>query len=282
MSTIAIRKKVSFAAVPDIVFSLPMRPASILLLAWALGRPDGWQFHISHMLHVLRYSEEQWKSAKKELIKNGFFNQAKRQDETGKIVWDNEFCDDPLWLSASPTPTSTPTIPPKTTDGFPMAGNSMAGKVGDIAKYGYSKVLKAVEAERTENEPAAAFLKQDQNPKPKPACSNTAGDICQQLVEPFLKNETDKLRWTVLLANVDHDKLLAKIQEIIVTGKNPYVSTIMKWANTDKKQAANKLAEEVQAAIDASPRLKVDPAEFKALLATFKRGSETNNQPKGV
>lgn len=220
MSTIAIRKKVSFAAVPDVLFSLPMKPAAILVLAWALGRPDGWSFHIEHMLKILNYSENQWKTAKKELMSNGFFNQKKYRDDQGKICWVNEFCDDPLWKFG----TTPPSIPKKTIPDKSMDGGPSRGKGGDIAEDVSSKVLKAVVVEGAQDSAAAAFL--DQNLKSKQEEANNL--YIDELIQPLLKNALDRENWASLKADFTGEVLFSVMQEIIKAGKKPFASTISK------------------------------------------------------
>lgn len=128
MSAIRIRKKVAFSAVPDSVFSLKISHTAIVILSWALGRPDGWTFHILHMMKVLNLSDRTWPAAKKQLVNAGFFLQKKERNEHGKIIWTNEFTDAPLW--------NNPAIPPVCRDGI---GIDVKG--GDLPEDVLSKVL---------------------------------------------------------------------------------------------------------------------------------------------
>lgn len=230
MSKTSIRKKFSFAAVPDVVFSLRMKPATILVLAWALGRPDGWTFHICYMLKILNYSENQWRTAKKELMLNGFFNQKKYRDDQGKIHWVNEFCDDPLW-EFNITPPSIPkkTIPDKTTDGGTSRGGA-GDKAEDVSNRVSREEAAQGRAPPCENEkPAAASL--DQNLKSKTACTKVDLD---ELMLPLLKNPLDVENWAALKAEFGDEALFAAIKKIIADGKKPFCSIISKLLRPSK------------------------------------------------
>lgn len=128
MSAIRIRKKVAFSAVPDTVFSLKMSHTAIVILGWALGRPDGWTFYVEHMMKVLNLSDRTWPKAKKQLVTAGFFLQKKERNEFGKITWSNEFTDAPLWTASS--------IPPVCKD-----GEGSDAKGGDLPEVAFSTVL---------------------------------------------------------------------------------------------------------------------------------------------
>ena len=81
-----------------------LSPAARLALAWMIGRPDGWEIHIKHMLGRLGISELIWRRVRKELIAAGFFRQIKRQDphNKGKLIWVHEVGDEPIFHSSIP------------------------------------------------------------------------------------------------------------------------------------------------------------------------------------
>lgn len=273
MSTIAIRKKVSFAAVPDIIFSLNMKPASILVLAWALGRHDGWTFHICHMLKVLNFSENQWKTAKNELIANGFFNQKKYRDDQGKIHWVNEFCDDPLWKFDATTP---PPIPKKTIPEKPRDGEPIHGKGGGIAEDVDSRVLlEAAEAEcAQDSESVGAAASLNPNLKSKNAGNNVNPD---DVMRPLLKNALDFERWDSLKADFGDEELRAAIKKVIATGKKPFCSAITKLLRPPKTLGGASLS---NISVPPKPPGKLEQkvlAEMKAKIRT--KGSPLPSSP---
>lgn len=143
MSKIRISKKMPFSAVPDMVFSLDLSHTAIVILAWALGRPDGWEFYIGHMLRTLHLTEAKWATARKQLITAGFFVQTKGRDEKGKVVWENEFTDKPLFFPIPNKPMHGETKHGDTKDGKPMPD-----KDGDITENGDAKELSKVVKER--------------------------------------------------------------------------------------------------------------------------------------
>lgn len=102
MSLATIKKSHSWSSVPDRLFSLPLSPGAFKVIAWALGRPDGWVFYIGQMMQVLRLSDKTWPSARRELVAAGFFMQRRFRDDDGKIQWENIFTDAPLYSTIPP------------------------------------------------------------------------------------------------------------------------------------------------------------------------------------
>jgi len=101
MGKAVIRKSRQWSAVPDAVFELPISTAARLTLAWAFGRPDGWEFHISHLQKTLDLSDSAWRRIRKELIEAGFFSQHRTYKGYKTVEWLNVFTDDPLYASKS-------------------------------------------------------------------------------------------------------------------------------------------------------------------------------------
>ncbi len=92
----SLRKSYKFGSVSLSLLDFDMSPIPKLIMVWVLTKPDAWHFYISHMLKVLRLTPAQWANAKKELIEKGFFIQLREHNQAGKLVWKNEFNDDPL------------------------------------------------------------------------------------------------------------------------------------------------------------------------------------------
>lgn len=95
-----VRRKLRSASVPDAVLencelSFPAR----IVLAWALGRQDGFEVWIWYMCKQLGLSDKSWSRVRRELIAAGFFIQRREKGEDGKFIWTNEFTDEPLLFS---------------------------------------------------------------------------------------------------------------------------------------------------------------------------------------
>ena len=71
-----------------------------VLLAWMLGRSDGFQIHIWYIRKVFRLSEQQWVHARKGMQSAGYFLQDRIRDEDGRIRWTHVVTDTP----APPSP----------------------------------------------------------------------------------------------------------------------------------------------------------------------------------
>lgn len=97
--------------------------AARLTLAWALGKQDGWTFHISHMWKALGITDKTWPRIKKELIEHGFFVQTRIKEASGKFVWINQFSDAPLYSISTP---------PKRSDG--SGSDAFAGDIDTKTK----------------------------------------------------------------------------------------------------------------------------------------------------
>lgn len=66
-----------------------------LVLAWMLGRPDGWIIRIAHMMKVLGMSEHIWTAIRNELQQVGYYRQTRIRLDTGRFVWEKEAIDPP-------------------------------------------------------------------------------------------------------------------------------------------------------------------------------------------
>jgi hypothetical protein len=75
---IVVRKRRPYSSVPDDVLEdirLSMRAR--LVVAWMLGRPDGWIIRIAHMMKVLGMSEHIWTAIRNELQQVGYYRQTR-------------------------------------------------------------------------------------------------------------------------------------------------------------------------------------------------------------
>lgn len=122
--TLRVRKARSYSVVPDAVLTDERLSLSTrAVLAWLIGRPDGWEVHVWHVRQTFDLTEPRWARMRKEMTDAGYFRQWRSNDpNTGRVVWGHEVWDEPL---EPPIPTKSgdgPSIPPKTMDGPPMAG----------------------------------------------------------------------------------------------------------------------------------------------------------------
>jgi hypothetical protein len=93
---IVVRKRRPYSSVPDDVLEdirLSMRAR--LVVAWMLGRPDGWIIRIAHMMKVLGMSEHIWTAIRNELQQVGYYRQTRIRLDTGRFVWEKEAIDPP-------------------------------------------------------------------------------------------------------------------------------------------------------------------------------------------
>lgn len=92
-----------YSVVPDHVLEArDLKATTRLILAWVLGRPNGWEYRIQAMLQRLGIKDTAWRSARKELIAGGWLTQIKQRQSNGTLVWINEFTDEPINNSHTP------------------------------------------------------------------------------------------------------------------------------------------------------------------------------------
>ncbi len=205
MSATRIRKCHSFSSVPDKLFELDLSPAAFKVISWALGRPDGWQFHIGYMLRTLRISEKVWRSARRELSETGFFQQQRHFGERNKISWENEFTDTPLWQATESS------IPPSGTD-----GGGMDAAAVDKTEDGVSKGSKAA---------ASAPASVKSRPKAKTRLKNNIHPPKPIII---IANSRDQDLVDSMLAKHGMDELEETARQIIGEGFQPFPSNIAK------------------------------------------------------
>lgn len=117
---IKVMKKRAYSSVPDDILtnkslSVPAR----LVLAYMIGRPDGWVIYVSQICHAIGISTGgKWRRVRNELEKAGYFRQVRERGVDGKIKWQHEVTDDPTILS-------------KSTDGDPSYQNPLMVKPSD-------------------------------------------------------------------------------------------------------------------------------------------------------
>ena len=120
MSSFSVRKsgrREAFSVVQDALLEHPTLSLNArAVLAWMLGRPDGWEIQIKYMLDKLHITDNVWRTVKKDLLQGGFFSQVRFQSEDGKFTWVQEVTDEPLYIDKSNT---TKNHPLKTTNGLP-------------------------------------------------------------------------------------------------------------------------------------------------------------------
>lgn len=95
---IVVRRRVRFSVVADqILEAKSLSFTARIVLAWALGRQDGFECWVWYMCKELGLTDKTWTSARKELIKARYFKQTRERGPDGKFIWRNEFTDAPLY-----------------------------------------------------------------------------------------------------------------------------------------------------------------------------------------
>jgi hypothetical protein len=155
MSSFSVRKsskREAFSIVQDALLEHPTLSLNArTVLAWMLGRPDGWVIQIKYMLDKLHITDNVWRTVKRDLIKGGFFSQTRFKNEDGKFTWVQEVTDEPLYQE-------TKNHPLKTTDGSPTHGKQQIKQ--DIYKQNNFTIpptksflpQQAVDADKTSSE----------------------------------------------------------------------------------------------------------------------------------
>ncbi len=95
--------------------------------AWLVGRPDGWQISISHMLRALGIGKDAWQRAARELEEAGFLTRAcAPTGPGGRMVWNITFS--PVHKQES----FSSTVAGFTGSGSAVAGSAVAGQTGNL------------------------------------------------------------------------------------------------------------------------------------------------------
>jgi len=95
-STVKIRKRRSFSAIPDdILEDTRMRTETRMVLGWLIGRPDGWEVRVGHVQRTLGLTRPRWVKVRKELEVYGFLLQIRKRDGNGHFVWEHIVTDTP-------------------------------------------------------------------------------------------------------------------------------------------------------------------------------------------
>lgn len=94
---IRIYKKHAFGIVADSVLTdKTLSLSTRAVLAYLVGRPNGWTIHISHLRQVLGISDTVWRRARLQLMQAGYLQQFRFRDPEGKIRWDISVSDTPI------------------------------------------------------------------------------------------------------------------------------------------------------------------------------------------
>jgi hypothetical protein len=95
---IVVRRRMRFSVVADqILEARSLTFTARIVLAWALGRQDGFECWVWYMCKELGLTDKTWTSARKELVNAGYFKQTRERGPGGKFIWRNEFTDAPLY-----------------------------------------------------------------------------------------------------------------------------------------------------------------------------------------
>lgn len=137
--SLTIRKRRAYSSVPDdILTDGRLSARARVILAWMIGRPEGWELRVGHLQSVFQLSKEQWRAARRELEAAGYYRQTQSRLSNGQVDWKREVWDVPI---ETHPPTAPGAVKPHY--GAPSAGRPWYGPPGDIAVNDYKQVEEA-------------------------------------------------------------------------------------------------------------------------------------------
>lgn len=127
--SLTVRKKRPYSSVPDdILTDERLSERARLILAWMIGRPEGWELRVGHVQSLFRLSEKQWGAARRELEAAGYYRQVRGHLPNGHVTWTREVWDSQM---NDHPPKKAGMVKPS--DGSPPDGRPSDGQRGDIA-----------------------------------------------------------------------------------------------------------------------------------------------------
>lgn len=127
--TATVTKKLRFGVVHDAILEDPsLSHQARVVLAWALGRQDGFKIWLWFMCKRLGLTKAKWLKVRKELMARGFFVQTKINKEKGRFQWENIFTDEPLFASLQANLVQPQ--PPKKMSSKPKVCSAASGTIG--------------------------------------------------------------------------------------------------------------------------------------------------------
>lgn len=146
--TIQIRRRQRWSAVPDSVLeAVGMSFGARVVLAWLIGREDGWEIRIGHMCRVLGLTDKSWPRIRDELRSAGFFASVRRKAEGGRFEWEHTITDSPLyaippkWGGGSQHPVTVAKHPRNSAAASAIPPDRMDGAGRDAGGGDYQKVV---------------------------------------------------------------------------------------------------------------------------------------------
>lgn len=254
VTTLKISKRRAFSAVPDdILTDRRLGDRAVRVLAWLVGRPDGWEVRVGYLRHLFDLSEEQWRFARKQLEAAGYFSQRRVFGRDGKVRWEHEISD-----------TGTPSrenrgmepSPRNPWDGVPSHG-----EVRDITTRSKTNEVAAAPHARACVRNAAAALDAGKRRRERPTGIVTwdASDVA----------EAERIE-----ANHDQSAVRAAASAIVTAGREP-VPGLVAAELVDMRRRAEHQARQVaddaahrQRLADAS-HVPLDPAATAVALAAY-------------
>jgi hypothetical protein len=272
---IVVRKRRSWSSIPDdILEDVRLNPRSRVLIAWMLGRANGWKIQIGHMLKVLGVSDYEWRSSRTELQRYGYYLQVRVRQANGSFTWKKEVFDPP--------------VPPSSRNSG-MA-ESIRGSVGD-EKLAHESVMD----EFLEDIPPPS--KQDQLPPPPTSSRKFRSKVStsQQVVED-IDELVEAAYWQAMKADkpiINPSAWRASVRKRIQeNGPSAEDMLCLDDRRAFLKAMERRQAEEVDKAAKAAPVSDPDVARERAsgLSRSFGRstsirknlgnGETTANQPQ--
>lgn len=249
---ILVRKKRAWSAVPDdILTNKSLSVSARLVLAYMIGRPDGWVIHVSQVCSAIGIGTGgQWRRVRNELENVGFFIQTRTRGADGKIKWHHEVTD-------------VPTILSKPTDGEPIDGGTIHGDRQDIT-IGLEQRIKqriAAAPRACARDDAAAAPRPDKN---KSRRQRQSGIVTW--------TDDDDLEAKRIEREHSEDEISAAIMALAGTSKQPVPGLIA--AEIERQRRSKKADDQAAGHRAAVSRMELDPtavAKGKEILLAGSR-----------
>ncbi|MEW5890682.1 MAG: helix-turn-helix domain-containing protein [Pseudomonadota bacterium] len=260
------RRTRAWSAVPDDVLTdRRLSPTARLVLAYCLGRPDGWEYHPSQICAALGIGRDAWRAARQQLERVGYLRQERIRRADGTISWD---------LVVTDTPATTDGA---TSDGSSVDGGSVAGSSGDITYKEHSHSnrssssirarTRARERERGDPAPPAAAAAPQQNQTtPTPTPGGKARRVRASGIvtwDPGDAAEAERLE-----AETSPDELAAAVAAVRAAGREPVPGLVA--MELDRRRRAAEGARRLATVTAAAP--PPDPEALARGLALLPPG----------
>lgn len=255
------RRSRPWSAIPDdILMDRRLTVTARLVLAYCLGRPDGWRYRPEQICSAIGIGRDAWRAARRQLEQTGYLMQEQARDDSGKWVWD---------LVVTDTSASAGSA----IDGQPVAGS--AGDITDGNKaYGNSSSTARTRAHARAREevPPSAAAAQQQQPGGKARRHRQSGIVTW--------THDDVIEAERLEREVANEELAEAVAAVAEAGKEPVPGTVARELDRLRlrRQAAALAAARREAALAAVPPIEQAALERgRRFIESTRRRKEIEN-----